>query len=206
MLFCIVKSLFCVLYLRIRIYGGDISENILNQDLLKEYKHYLLNLTIPSGFVPSSFPTSRALNENKHDILARRENEQSLLSSFLLELRNHIHLPTMKENGKLCVTSAHIEKIMTCLQNYNDVDINSISEEDRMLFKNEESLNMMTERYRTDFPDEIKWSARKISNVLLTDKYNFSYKKCIRKTSLIYEQTIDRLYTSKINIFIFKSA
>lgn len=185
---------------------SDISENILNQDLLKEYKHYLLNLTIPSGFVPSSFPTSRALNENKHDILARRENEQSLLSSFLLELRNHIHLPTMKENGKLCVTSAHIEKIMTCLQNYNDVDINSISEEDRMLFKNEESLNMMTERYRTDFPDEIKWSARKISNVLLTDKYNFSYKKCIRKTSLIYEQTIDRLYTSKINIFIFKSA
>lgn len=185
---------------------SNVHESFLNQDLIAEYKDYLLNLAIPNDFIPAVFPTSRALNENKHSALDRRENEQEVLSSFLLELKNHIHLPTMKENGKLCVTSAHVEKIMYCLQKYRRLHVNTISEKDRMLFKNEESLNTMSERYRTDYQIEIHWSARKISDLLLLDKYNFSYKRNYIKNSLELSEVIDDLYPLRPNIFIFKSA
>lgn len=184
---------------------ADTKKGIINPVLIETYFKYLLQLHIPQDFIPSRIPNTKAINENKIDMMNRRSSEDGVLISFLNEMMSRIKTPTMAKTNKKCITTKHIVTILNILQQQSN---GYEKDDDLKWFNDSDSLKELVDMYSEDYPtnntNNITWSEHKINPILLNNRYKFNYKKRFYLTSLVIaDEFIEELYPQRPDIFIW---
>lgn len=192
-------------------------EDIINNELKKEYFNYLINLKL-DGFNPNVKTNSVAITCNKKEMIEKHNMSEDNLTNFFNTILEHIKLAEIKSNidgveNKKCVSTDHIVHIFDFFK-YNhhksfepNDDFEPTFDQSELdyidlIFNSRDEFEELKQTYTRDFvhDDNTRWSTTTLCRRMKNN--NKVDVKRVRENQLVVPQELKRYYTGRVIIYI----